>query len=176
MAYGSFYENLDLPFHLSCHRPSSLAIGHFFRFIYQHLTLFIRNPLRLVRLTVKIDHHSVAQGLDFTRLGVTQALLHFKAGVAHFGDAALTDNGVMELHGFTEVQVHVDKDVFKGQPIDFGLEDMLEIAASTHVEVVALRPVVDVVVGVKVAHSDLDGTGEHIFLINFVESLICLIV
>ena len=39
---------------------------------------------------------------------------------------------------------------------------MLEISASTHVEVVALRPVVDVVVRVKVAHTDLDGTGKHI--------------
>jgi hypothetical protein len=38
---------------------------------------------------------------------------------------------------------------------------MLKIAASTHVEVVALRPIVDVVVGVKVAHADLDGTREH---------------
>ena len=41
---------------------------------------------------------------------------------------------------------------------------MLEIAASTQVEIVALRPVVDMVVGVKVAHSDLDGTREHIVL------------
>jgi hypothetical protein len=58
----------------------------------------------------------------------------------------------------------VDEDIFESQPVDFGLEDMLEIAASTHVEVVALRPVVDVVVRVKVAHSDLDGTGEHFYV------------
>ena len=38
---------------------------------------------------------------------------------------------------------------------------MLEIAASTHVEIIALRPVVDMIVRIKVAHSDLDGTGEH---------------
>ena len=48
---------------------------------------------------------------------------------------------------------------------------MLKVAASAHVEVVALRPVVDVVVRVKVAHSDLDGTGEHILLV-----VCCLIV
>jgi hypothetical protein len=38
---------------------------------------------------------------------------------------------------------------------------MLEIAASTHVEVIALRPVVDVIVRVEVAHADLYGTREH---------------
>ena len=58
----------------------------------------------------------------------------------------------------------MDEDIFEGEPVDFGLEDMLEVAASTHVEVVALRPVVDVVVRVKVAHSDLDGTGEHFYV------------
>ena len=64
-----------------------------------------------------------------------------------------------------EVQVHVDENVFECEPVDSGLEDMLEIAASTHVEIVALRPVIDMIVRVKVAHSDLDGTGEH-FLLN----------
>ena len=68
-----------------------------------------------------------------------------------------------------EIQVNVDEDVFECEPVDFGLEDMLEIAASTHVEIIALRPVIDVVVWVKVAHSDLDGTREHFF----VESLNC---
>ena len=41
---------------------------------------------------------------------------------------------------------------------------MLKIAASAHVEVIALRPVVDMVIRVKVAHSDLDGTGEHFYV------------
>ena len=63
-----------------------------------------------------------------------------------------------------EVQVHVDENVFECKPVDSGLEDMLKVAASAHVEIIALRPVVDVVVRVKVAHSDLDGTGEHCLL------------
>ena len=56
----------------------------------------------------------------------------------------------------------MDEDIFECEPVDSGLEDMLEVAASAHVEVVALRPVVDVVVRVEVAHADLDGTGKHI--------------
>ena len=121
----------------------------------------VRYPLRLVRLTVEIDHHGVAQGLDFARLGIFEALLHFKAGVTYFGDSAFTNNRVVEQHGVAEVQIHVDKDIFEGQPVDFGLEDMLKVSASTHVEVVALRPVIDVIVRVKVAHADLDGAREH---------------
>jgi hypothetical protein len=42
---------------------------------------------------------------------------------------------------------------------------MFKIAASAHVEIIALRPVIDMIVWVKVAHSDLDGTREH-FLLN----------
>ena len=103
----------------------------------------------------------MAQSLDFARLGIFQALLHLETRVAYFKDTAFTNNGVVEQHGMTEVQVHMDKDIFEGKPVDFGLEDMLKIAASTHVEVVALRPIVDVVVGVKVAHADLDGTRKH---------------
>jgi hypothetical protein len=121
----------------------------------------VRYLLRLVRLTVEIDHHGVAQGLDFARLGIFEALLHFKAGVTYFGDSAFTNNRVVEQHGVAEVQIHVDKDIFEGQPVDFGLEDMLKVSASTHVEVVALRPVIDVIVRVKVAHADLDGAREH---------------
>ena len=121
----------------------------------------VRYPLRLVRLTVEIDHHSMAQGLDFARLGIFEALLHLKAGVTYFGDSAFTNNRVVKEHRFSKVQIHVDKDIFKGQPVDFGLEDMLKVSASTHVEVVALRPVVDVVVRVKVAHADLYRAREH---------------
>ena len=118
-------------------------------------------PLRLVRFSIKIHHHGVAQGLDFARFSIFQTLLHLEAGVAYLDDATFTYNGVVEQHGMAEVQVHMDKDILKGQPIDFGLEDMLEIAASAHVEKVALRPVVDMVVWVEVAHSYLDRTREH---------------
>ena len=121
----------------------------------------VRYPLRLVRLAVEIDHHGMAQGLYFTRLGIFEALLHFKAGVTYFGDSAFTNNRVVEQHGVAEVQIHVDKDIFEAQPVNFGLEDMLKVSASTHVEVIALRPVVDVIVRVKVAHADLDGAREH---------------
>ena len=121
----------------------------------------VRYPLRLVRLTVEIDHHGVAQGLDFARLGIFEALLHLKAGVTYLSDTAFTHYRVVKEHRFSEVQVHMDKDIFEGKPVDFGLEDMLKVSASTHVEVVALRPVVDVVVRVKVAHADLDGAREH---------------
>ena len=121
----------------------------------------IRDALRLVRFSIKIHHHGMAQGLDLTCFSVFQTLLHLKAGVAYLEDATFTNNGVVEQHGMAEVQVHMDEDIFKGKPVDFGLEDMLKIAASTHVEVVALRPIVDMVVGVKVAHADLDGTRKH---------------
>jgi hypothetical protein len=42
---------------------------------------------------------------------------------------------------------------------------MLEVAASAHVEEIALRPVVHVIVRVEVAHADLDWTREHFQLI-----------
>ena len=113
MAYGSFYENLDLQFRLSCHKPSPLAIGHFFRFIYQHLTFFIRYPFRLVSLAVEIDHNGVTQGLDFARLGVAQALLHLEAGVAYLDDATFADNRVVEMHRHTEIKVNVDRTYLK---------------------------------------------------------------
>ena len=141
------------------------ARGYAYLVGIQHLfPISIGNPLRLVRLAVEIHHHGMAQGLDLARFGVFQALFHLEARIAYFGDAALANDRVMEMHGHTEVQVHVDEDIFESQPVDFGLEDMLKIAASAHVEVVALRPVVDMVVRVKVAHSDLDGTGEHLML------------
>ena len=135
-----------------------ICVHHFF-------PVGIGNPFRLVRLAVKIDHHGVAQSFDLACFGIFQALLHLETGVAYFGDTALAHNRVVKKHGMAEIQVNVDEDVFECEPVDFGLEDMLEIAASTHVEIVALRPVVDVVVRVKVAHSDLDGTREH-FLLN----------
>ena len=103
----------------------------------------------------------MAQRLDLARFGILEALLHLETGVAHLNDAAFTDNRVVEKHRLAEIQVHVDEDVFECEPIDSGLEDMLEVAASTHVEVVALRPVIDVVIRVEVAHADLDGTGKH---------------
>ena len=103
----------------------------------------------------------MAQGLDLARLGVAQELLHLEAGVAYLGDAAFTHTGVVELHGMAKVQVHMDEDILEGEPVDGCLEDMLKITATAHVEVVALRPVVDVVVRVEVAHADLDGTGKH---------------
>ena len=121
----------------------------------------IRDALRLVRFSIKIHHHGMAQGLDFARFSIFKALLHLEAGVAYLEDATFTNNGVVEQHGMTKVQVHMDEDILKGQPVDFGLEDMLEVSASTHIEVVALRPVVDMVVRVEVAHADLDGAREH---------------
>ena len=142
------------------------ARGYTYLIGIQHLfPVGIGNPFRFVRLAVEIDHHGVTQRLDFACFAVAKALLHLEAGVAYLGDAALAHNRVVEKHGMAEIQVHVDEDVFECEPVDFGLEDMLEIAASTHVEIIALRPVVDVVVRVKVAHSDLDGTREH-FLLN----------
>ena len=72
----------------------------------------------------------------------------------------------MKMNGLAEVQVNVDKNVFESKPIDMGLKDMLEVTASTHVEKIALRPVVDVVVRVEVAHADLNGTREHRLLIS----------
>ena len=121
----------------------------------------VRYPLRLVRFAIEIDHHTVAQGLDFARVSILEALLHLEAGVAYLSDAALADNRVVEANRLAEVQVHVDEDILEGQPVDFGIKCMFEVATSTHVEVVALRPVVDVVVRVEVAHADLDRTREH---------------
>ena len=121
----------------------------------------VGDPLRFVCFAVEIDDHGMAQSLHLARLAVTQALLHLKAGVAYFKNTTLTNNGFVEEHRLAEVQVHMDEDILEGQPIDFSLEDMLEIAASTHVEVIALRPVIDVVIRVEVAHADLDGTRKH---------------
>ena len=132
--------------------------------VHHAFPVFIRNPLRPIRLAVIIHYHSMAQSLDFASLAVTQKLLHLETGVAYLEDAALAGNRVMKQHRLAKVQVHMDEDILESQPVDFSLEDMFEIAASTHVEVVALRPVVDVIVGVEVAHADLDGTGEHIFV------------
>ena len=134
--------------------------------VHNTLPVSIRYPLRLVRLAVEIHHYGVAQGLDFARLRVTQQLFHLEAGVAHFKNATLANNRVVKLHRLTEVQVNVDKDIFEGQPVNFGLKDMLEVAASTHVEVVALRPVVDMVVRVEVAHADLYRTRVHRLFIS----------
>ena len=125
-----------------------------------------RDALRLIRFSIKIHHHGMAQGLDFASFSIFQALLHLEAGVAYLEDATLTNNGIMEQHGMAEVQVHMDEDIFEGEPVDFGLKDMLEVAASTHVEVVALRPIVDVVIRVEVAHADLYRTREHKLLIS----------
>ena len=41
-------------------------------------------PLRLVRFSIKIHHHGMAQGLDFARFSIFQALLHLEAGIAYF--------------------------------------------------------------------------------------------
>ena len=108
----------------------------------------------------------MAQGLHLARLAVAQELLHLEAGVAHLKDTALADDGVVKLYGLAEVEVDVDKDIFEGQPVDFGLEDMLEVTASAHVEVVALRPVVDMVVRVEVAHANLNWAREHRLFIS----------
>ena len=129
--------------------------------VHHTFPVFIRYPLRLVSLAVVIHHHSVAHGLDFARLAIAKKLFHLEAGATNFSDTALADNLVVKQHRSAEIQVHMDEDVFEGQPIDGRLKNMLKITASTHVEVVALRPVVDVVVRVEVAHSDLDGTREH---------------
>ena len=103
----------------------------------------------------------MAQSLHLARLAIAQELLHLETGVAHFKDTALADDGVVKLHRLAEVEVDVDEDIFEGQPVNFGLEDMLEVTASAHVEVVALRPVVDMVVRVEVAHANLYRTREH---------------
>ncbi len=117
--------------------------------------------LCLVRFAVVIHHHGMAQGLDFASISIFQALLHLEARIAYLEDTAFTHNGVVKQHWMAEVQVYMDEDILKGEPVDFALKDMLEIAASTHVEVIALRPVVDVIVRVEVAHADLYGTREH---------------
>ena len=56
--------------------------------------------------------------------------------------------------------------IFKCKPLDLLLERMFKKTASTLVELVALRPIVDVIVRVEVAHANLDGTREHIFAIK----------
>ena len=94
---------------------------------------------------------------------VHQALLHLKAGITHFGDHRFTSEVVVKMNGHLEIKLHMNQYVFKGKPIDLLLESMFKKTASTHVEVVALRPVVDMVVRVKIAHADLDGTREPIF-------------
>ena len=103
----------------------------------------------------------MAQSLDFASISIFQALLHLETGIANLEDATFTHNGVVEQYGMAEVQVNMDEDIFEGEPVNFALKDMLEIEASAHVEKVALRPVVDVIVRVEVAHADLYRTREH---------------
>ena len=103
----------------------------------------------------------MAQGLDFARFSIFQALLHLEAGVAYLEDVTFTYNGVVKQHRLTEIEIHMDEDILEGEPVDGCLEDMLEVTASAHVEKVALRPVVDVIVRVEVAHADLYRTREH---------------
>ena len=131
--------------------------------ILQHVPLRIGNPLRLVGVAVVIHHHGVAKGLHLPCPLIHKPLHHLEAGVAHLEDRRLAHQLVMEPDRQPEVEIDMDQHILKGEPIDLGVEDMLEVAASTHVEVVALRPVVDVVVRIQVAHADLDGTREHIF-------------
>ena len=133
--------------------------------VHHTLPVSVRYPLRLVRLAVEIHYHGVAQRLDLASFGVLQALLHLEAGIAHLDDTALAEDGIMETHGLTEIKVDVDEDIFKGKPVDWLLELMLKVAASAHIEEVALRPIVHVVVRIEVAHADLDWTGEHFQLI-----------
>ena len=120
-----------------------------------------RDALRLIRFSIKIHHHGMAQGLDFASFSIFQALLHLEAGVAYLEDVTFTYNGVVKQHRLTEIEIHMDEDIFEGEPVNFALKDMLEIEASAHVEKVALRPVVDVIVRVEVAHADLYRTREH---------------
>ena len=56
----------------------------------------------------------------------------------------------------------MNQHIFKRKPINFSIESVFKEAASTHVEVMALSAVVHMVERIKVAHSDLDGTREHI--------------
>ena len=121
----------------------------------------VGDPLRLVRFSIEIDDHGVAQGLDFASISIFQALLHLEAGVAYLEDMTFTHNVVVKQHWVAEVQVHMDEDILEGEPVDGCLEDMLKITATAHVEEVALCPVVDMVIRVEVAHADLDGTREH---------------
>ena len=104
----------------------------------------------------------MANGFHEAGLLIHQALLHFEAGVANFGDDRLANQIVMEMDGQLEIHLNMDQHIFKGQPVDFLVEGVFKKAASTHVEVIALRPVVHMVVGIKVAHADLDRTREHI--------------
>ena len=106
----------------------------------------------------------MAYGLDQASLLIHKALFHLEAGVAHLGDDRLALQVIVETDGHLEVHLDMHKDIFEGEPIDGGLEGVLEEAASSHVEVMALRPVVDVVIRVEVAHSDLYRTGKHIIL------------
>ena len=73
-----------------------VRVNHFF-------PIGIRNPLRLVRLAVKIHHYGVAQSLDFSSLCVTKKLFHLEAGVAHFKDTTLADDGIVKLNRLSEV-------------------------------------------------------------------------
>jgi hypothetical protein len=103
----------------------------------------------------------MTKGLLHPSLLIHKTLDHLETGVAHLKDGGFTHQVVMEMDGHLEIEIDMDQHIFKGKPVDLLLEGMFKKAASTHVEVVALRPVVDVVVGVEIAHADLDGAREH---------------
>ena len=104
----------------------------------------------------------MADGFHQAGLLVHQALLHLEAGVAHLGDHRFARQIVMEMNGQLEIHFNMDQNIFKSQPVDFLVEGVFKKAASTHVEIMALRPVVHVIVRIEIAHADLDRTREHI--------------
>ena len=128
----------------------------------EHFSIPIWNPFRFIRFAIEIDNSTMAYGFHRASLLIHKALDHLEAGVTHFGDLRLAGEVIMKTNRRLEVELDVNKDVLEGQPVNLLLEGMFKKTASTHVEIMALRPVVHVVVRIKVAHTDLDRTREHI--------------
>jgi hypothetical protein len=74
----------------------------------------------------------------------------------------LTDDLVVNLHRLLEIKLHMDKHITELHPINLIIEKMLKILASSVVEQVTLRSVVDMVKRIEVAHPNLNRAREHV--------------
>ena len=109
---------------------------------------------------VQACQDTLAGGLDDACAQVAQLLLHPETLMAEADDPGLADQLVVEADAVAEVHAHMHEHEVEGGPVDGHLQHMLQVVAPSVVEVVTLRPVVDMHEGVQVAHADLYGNGE----------------
>ena len=113
-------------------------------------------------MSVKTGENAVTSGLDHIGTRISQLLHHFNAFVTDGDDSGFTDKLVVEFHALFEIELHVDENQVHSAPIHRDAQDVLEIAAPTVIEIVALCTIVDVHKRVQITHPHLDRHGELI--------------